>query len=141
MSLNRCAALCLAIAGLTLSGCSDDSVIGVADTAPPSAPSAIRGYIKQEGRAILVWSHNTEPDLAGYNVYKGAQLNAENESLLSSPGFVTEVVENESVTYRVTAVDQAGNESAMSSVIHLQDARTPSFETVSGEDPQVGFKK
>jgi hypothetical protein len=141
MSWNRSAALCLAIAGLTLSACSDDSVTGVADTAPPSAPSAIRGYIKEEGRAVLVWSHNSEADLAGYNVYRGGLLQKQNAELLSSPEFVTEIEENESVAYRVTAVDQAGNESALSSVVQLHSASIPVLESVGGENSVESFRK
>jgi hypothetical protein len=140
MSWNRSAALCLAIAGLSLSACSDDSVTGVADTAPPSAPSAIRGYIKNEGRAVIYWQHNSEPDLAGYNVYRGTSQK-QNDQLVTSPEFVMEISDGPNLAYRVTAVDQAGNESAPSAIVRLSTTSGPFLETIAGEENGDVFTK
>jgi len=70
----------------------------------------------------LSWEISSEPDLAGYRVYRsdleessGQRLN---EELLPSPAFRDiSVVAGKRYFYRVSAVDRAGNESSMSSAV------------------------
>lgn len=65
--------------------------------------------------ATLTWNPNTEQDLAGYKVYRG--LGASTPSLLAALGKVTTYVDatvpnvSQDVSYNLTAVDLAGNES------------------------------
>jgi Fibronectin type III domain len=87
------------------------------DVFPPAAPSGITGIHSAAG-VELVWTPNTEPDLAGYNVYR---MNPEgsfvklNGRLLPTPFFTDHDIQpDQTYVYRVTAVDLSGNESAPS---------------------------
>lgn len=79
--------------------------------------------------ATLNWNANTEVDLSGYKVYRG--LGAAVPSLLQTVGKVTTFVDNtvpavsQSVTYNLTAFDQAGNESLHSANASVQVDVTP----------------
>ena len=90
------------------------------DTTPPAAPrnlSAVAG----NATVALSWTANSEPDLAGYNVYRGttspvstsgAPLNA---ALLGSPSYTDASAANGTTYYYVVvAVDIAGNRSTAS---------------------------
>ena len=72
----------------------------------------------------LAWDANSEPDLAGYNVYRReAQEPARrmNEGLLRTPLLRDSTVEpGRSYTYWVTAVDLTGNESLPSPVASVE---------------------
>ena len=89
------------------------------DTTPPAAPTGLSATAG-DGIVWLDWNGNTEPDLAGYNIYRsttpgvyGEPLNA---SLLDSPNYTDSDVNN-GITYYyvVTAVDTSMNESYDSS--------------------------
>jgi len=87
------------------------------DTFPPAAPANLSAISTAAG-VELIWNANTEPDLAGYNVYRrdgeGAphKLNSE---LVGTPLYRDVTAEaGHRYTYWVTAVDAAGNESAPS---------------------------
>jgi hypothetical protein len=97
------------------------------DVFPPAAPQGLEAAIipaTQQGAAYveLSWAISPEPDLAGYRVYRsdrddttGDRLKGE---LLPSPAFRDiPVVPGRRYFYRVSAVDRAGNESSMSSVV------------------------
>lgn len=96
---------------------SDDSsvaAINPRDIFPPAVPSNLSAIYAD--RAVnLVWTANTEFDLAGYNVYRresGGEWRRLNKDLLPTPTFRdTTVVAGRDVFYRVTAVDRANNES------------------------------
>ena len=81
----------------------------------PSLPGA------QTDSVDLSWTPNTEPDLAGYRVYRkeagtaGAPVRISPAAPAASSAFSdTNVQAGHSYVYAVTAVDQAGNESAPS---------------------------
>jgi len=64
-----------------------------------------------------VWTANTEADLAGYNVYRLENQTAQrvNKELLRTPIFRdATAAPGKTLTYYVTAVDLAGNESKAS---------------------------
>lgn len=109
---------------------STPAVLTAKDIFPPAAPrdlEAVTVATTKEAPASveLTWTINTEPDLAGYNVYRsespempGQKLNSE---LLLVPTFRDiSVVPGKSYSYRVGAVDQSGNESPLSSSIEAQ---------------------
>lgn len=96
-------------------------VITPRDVFPPAAPKDLEVIFvpatsSAPAHLELSWSINTETDLAGYNVYRSAQLDTLgqrlNAQLLPTPVFRDMwVAPGERYTYRVTAVDLAGNES------------------------------
>ncbi len=97
------------------------------DVFPPAAPLGLEAAIvpvTPQGAAYveLSWAISPEPDLAGYRVYRSDQESAIgdrlNTELLPSPTFRDiSVVPGRRYFYRVSAVDRAGNESPMSSVV------------------------
>lgn len=98
-------------------GCSEDGVLDARDLVPPAAPQAV-STVTGDGRVTLSWVRNTEPDLAGYRVYRGTTgYNGPFTSLGSTTAttFVDNGVAN-GVTYyyAVAAFDRAGNESDLS---------------------------
>jgi hypothetical protein len=88
------------------------------DIFPPAVPSGLQAVFSGPGQkpAIdLVWAPNTEPDLAGYNIYRqeGSGASAKiNSELVKSPAYRdAEIASGHSYTYSVSAVDVRGNES------------------------------
>jgi hypothetical protein len=83
------------------------------DTFPPAPPQGLSS-IYSAGAVELVWTANSEADLAGYNVYRLKDQTAQrvNKELLRTPIFRdTSAAPGQTLTYYVTAVDAAGNES------------------------------
>lgn len=106
------------------------AVILAKDVFPPAAPQGVEAVSVPEANGApvaieLTWTINTETDLAGYNVYRsdqadmpGQKLNGE---LLLTPTFRDiSVRPGQDYFYRVAAVDQSGNESALSSAVEAQ---------------------
>jgi len=92
------------------------------DVYPPPVPEEVVA-VAEAGRARLVWRQSEAPDLAGYIVYrKGAagdwaRLTAKP---IAATNYVdTAVVSGQTYDYRVTAIDQIGNESAPSAEVHV----------------------
>jgi hypothetical protein len=80
------------------------------------APAAPVGLTAVPGtRSIeLVWDRNTEKDLAGYRIYRGGQLVATG---LTAPAYSDrDAKQGVKYQYEVSALDNAGNESAKSPV-------------------------
>lgn len=79
---------------------------------PPAKPTGLTATLAGL-TANLSWTANSESDLAGYNVYVGnTKLNG---ALLTGTSYTaTGLVQGQTYSYTVTAVDQAGNESAKS---------------------------
>jgi len=105
---------------------SDDSspaLITPHDTFPPATPqNLVAAVLPGENNSRLVdlsWSINTEPDLAGYRLYRSNKSGDRGEllqkDLLLSPSFRdTTAQSGQQYWYSITAVDRAGNESAQS---------------------------
>jgi len=94
------------------------------DTFPPSPPEGVTAA-SAHGVIHLFWIGNTEPDLAGYNIYRSEsgdaplsgwrRLNSRAHALTT---FVDERVQQGKIYfYRITAVDRFGNESQPSTPI------------------------
>jgi hypothetical protein len=86
------------------------------DVFPPPPPQGLSS-IYSAGAVELVWTANTEADLAGYNVYRLENQTAQrvNKELLRTPIFRdATAAPGKTLTYYVTAVDLAGNESKAS---------------------------
>lgn len=89
------------------------------DRFPPAPPQDLRA-IAVPGAVDLAWSPNNEPDLAGYNVYRGESASGSklNPTPLTSPTFRDlSAKSGEALMYRVTAVDRSGNESGPSDTV------------------------
>lgn len=91
------------------------------DTFPPAAPSGVQAVYSAapSGSFIdLTWTPNSEPDLAGYNVYRhvGSEPPIKiNSELVKTPRFADPGIQAEmKYFYSVSAVDLRGNESAKS---------------------------
>jgi Kelch motif len=111
-----------------------------ADTTPPAAPANVAASAGN-GQVSLSWSANTEPDLAGYNVYRGTSLPValssplNGSSKLQSPGYVDTGLQNGTTYYYVVeAVDTSGNKAQAAAV-----SATPQGSS-SSLDVKVNFQ-
>lgn len=115
---------------------SDDSapaIITPRDTFPPTVPqNVVVALIPGENGAVSVdlsWSINSEPDLAGYRIYRSDNP-AEHGTLLQTDLLLSPAYHDNSVQsghqywYTVTSVDRSGNESAPSEAA-LADLTNP----------------
>lgn len=91
------------------------------DTFPPAAPSGLQVVFSSappNSFIDLTWTPNTEPDLAGYNVYRhsGSETPVKiNSELVKTPRFPDPGIHpGIKYFYSVAAVDERGNESAKS---------------------------
>ena len=96
---------------------SDSIEVSNKDTYPPSPPSEVTAI--SSGETIsLVWLPNTEPDLAGYIVYRsGPEKKFEriSDTLVTKASYIdSSVVKSQTFFYRIKAVDQKGNVSDFS---------------------------
>lgn len=126
----------LAVIVLAAAGCDDERVVNVRDTVAPAAPQAVQS-VTGDGRVTLSWVRNTEPDLAGYRVYRGTTgYNGPFSSLgtTSATTYVDNAVVN-GVTYyyAVAAYDRAGNESDLSVENTLDTPRPAGTNVVLNE--------
>jgi hypothetical protein len=91
------------------------------DSFPPAAPLSLQAVftsVAPNSFIDLTWSPNTEPDLAGYNVYRHTANAAPvkiNSELIKTPRFPDPGIQaGTKYFYSVTAVDLRGNESGKS---------------------------
>jgi hypothetical protein len=100
------------------------------DVFPPRTPTGLAAIPSADG-IDLSWEPNTEPDLAGYNVYR-RQVSATGEAIgaptrltptpAPAPAFSDRTAQpGQSYSYRVTAIDTTGNESPAST--EVQESR------------------
>ncbi|TAK08359.1 MAG: hypothetical protein EPO39_04595, partial [Candidatus Manganitrophaceae bacterium] len=105
------------------------------DTTPPSAPT-LSAKVEDKTNADLTWSANSEPDLAGYNLYRGTQK--VNTTLVTTLAYLDLNLPEGEHPYTVKAVDLAGWESTPSNEIKIKvDLTGP---TVKIRSPQEGAK-
>lgn len=97
--------------------------VALSDIFPPAVPTglaAIPGGTATTPAIDLSWQANNESDLAGYNVYRstsGAFQRITTAPTLGPAFSDTTVTAGTTYTYRVTAVDNSGNESPPSTEI------------------------
>jgi hypothetical protein len=97
------------------------------DTAPPATPAGLGASVESGPSVRVHWAANSEPDLAGYHVYRSLAPSALFTRLTTAPVTTNEYVDTTmpdtvSVWYAVSAVDATGNESARSAAyrVYLQ---------------------
>jgi hypothetical protein len=102
-----------------LSGCDDDDrIVAPRDLTPPAAPRGVFS-VTGDGQATLRWLKNTEPDVAGYRIYKspcasGPSCPFDPVGATTGQSYVVGGLANGTTRYfAVTAYDHAGNESAL----------------------------
>jgi predicted small lipoprotein YifL len=92
------------------------------DVYPPPVPEELVA-VAEAGRARLVWRQSEAPDLAGYIVYRkgatGDYVRLTPKPIAATNYVDTAVVSGQAYDYRVTAIDQTGNESAPSAEVHV----------------------
>jgi hypothetical protein len=96
------------------------------DNDPPAAPQMLAGKVDSSGIVTLAWMANTEPDLAGYRVYRGNSPKEEfvrrGRNLVPVNRYTDTINLNtltQKVYYKVLAVDKHYNNSAFSQMVEL----------------------
>jgi len=94
---------------------------GSGDTTPPLAPTGISAT-GGDNLVTLTWNPNNETDLAGYNIYRSDTAQNGylkiNSTLVNSSLYTdNSVLANSTYYYVISAVDNAANESTMSSEV------------------------
>jgi hypothetical protein len=93
------------------------------DTFPPARPTGLTA-LYTAGAVELIWTANSEKDLAGYFVYRredGEQFERLNKELLRTPILRDAGVEpGHTYVYQVTAVDLSNNESPRSEEVSVE---------------------
>ena len=87
-----------------------------ADTFPPTVPKALQA-VASVGAVTLIWEPNTERDLAGYIVLRGASegdLQPMMQAPITATTFKDDLAPGTRHVYAIRAVDKAGNMSAVS---------------------------
>ena len=94
------------------------------DSVPPSSPTGLEAKVSSEGTVTLTWKPNTEHDIYGYRIYKAYHQSEELAQITETPvaqHFFTDRVDlnilNESVYYRVMALDLHQNHSPLSDYV------------------------
>jgi hypothetical protein len=123
-TVERVAVLSLARHEVEIQGqASDPLAVTATDIFPPAAPKNVVAVADAVAGAIdLSWPADTEPDLAGYYVYRrdtGTSLPAQRvgplRSPIATPSFRdTNVERGHTYAYSVSAIDRSGNESTRS---------------------------
>jgi len=105
------------------------AIVTARDTFPPATPMGLEATVipatpGAPAYVELSWAISSDADLAGYNVYRSERDDAPgermNNELLPSPTFRdTSVVSGRRYFYRVSAVDNAGNESPLGPAVQI----------------------
>jgi len=105
------------VAGTTVPGVGAESVtVKVEDKTPPQVPSGLE-IVQSDTGAYLTWNPNPETDLAGYRVFRSDRANGDSRPIsdrVISTNALFDPTYRPDQYYRVSAVDEFGNESAMS---------------------------
>lgn len=103
------------------------------DLTSPSPPTGLSVDGELANQINLSWNANPESDLAGYNIYYRTGANPfqkHNSSFVPSISYNAGGLSSENITYdfKITAVDNAGNESSFSPTVQgtTPDVATPS---------------
>ncbi|QLE00386.1 hypothetical protein HX109_01985 [Galbibacter sp. BG1] len=115
------------------------AIVQPVDSIPPTPPKLLVGEIDTTGVVKLNWEKNTEPDLAGYRVYRSNTKNAEFTQITNYVYKENQFVDtipvnnlNEYIYYKVLAEDQRYNASGFSEVLTLEkpDLSAPSAPVI-----------
>lgn len=114
-------------ASVSLSGLATGTYSGTITVSATGATSktfqvtlTVSSTTSTSGSATLIWTANTDSDLAGYKVYRGTQSGVYDTSIAVgnvTTHQVTNLPPNTTYFFSVTALDSAGNESLPSSEV------------------------
>ncbi len=111
---------------------------------PPAMPTGLTASAGNQ-KVVLAWNDNTEPDMAGYNVYRSTDPLIDyiklNSSLMSESNYndTSNVTNGILYYYIVTAVDTVFNESAASSAATATGYRLVADINGTGGDGYVDY--
>jgi hypothetical protein len=90
--------------------------VSIEDQTPPQVPAGL-DVVRSETGAYLTWNPNSETDLAGYRIFRSDRVNGDfrpiSDHVISTNAFFDPSYRSGQY-YRVSAIDEFGNESAMS---------------------------
>jgi len=105
------------VAGNVVLGVGPESLtVTVQDKTPPGVPTGL-DIVQSDTGGYLTWNPNPETDLAGYRVFRGDRPDGEFRSLSDRVVMTNAFLDTSYRSgqyYRVSALDEFGNESAMS---------------------------
>lgn len=108
---------CLRISAVDKAGNSSSASSPIIiDTEPPAAPQ-LYGKVVDGKDGYLYWTHDQEPDFAGYNLYKDG--NKVNTELIPEKSYLDQDLGDNAYVYIVKTVDEAGLESSPSNEVIL----------------------
>jgi flagellar hook assembly protein FlgD len=124
---------CLKLTATDKVGSSSEAKVNVkVDTHPPTAP-VLSGKVDNKTNASLAWTANTEPDLAGYNLYRNGQK--VNTALITDIKYLDQNLAEGTYAYTLKAQDFAGWESAASNEVKIKiDLTGPDARVRSPQD-------
>ncbi|TJY40813.1 VWA domain-containing protein [Cohnella pontilimi] len=108
------------------SGQSNVVTVLTPDISPPTVPANVQVTSKTSTSVTLSWSDSTDNvGVKGYNVYRDGVFVTQ----VTSPGYTdTSLVKGKSYEYTITAIDNAGNESAPSGAIVVNANTAPTAD-------------
>jgi len=90
------------------------------DGTKPKVPSGLQPPTVSDSLAILRWDQNTEEDLAGYRVYRSDSPDSAGVQLESTQAIFRDSGYRPNSYYRISAIDEAGNESDKSPPVRAE---------------------
>ena len=103
------------------------------------APATPSGLVSSggKGQIDLIWSPNSEQDVSGYHIYRSTTSGAQFQKLINS--LLTETLYSDNSTtngvtyyYKISAVDNNGNESNLSGQVSAASTNTSTPQSVHG---------
>jgi hypothetical protein len=124
MKTRMLAAVASIVLVILTAACGRDSAgILPVDTVPPVPPVGLAVASEGGNLVRISWSQNAEPDLAGYIVYRASSSDGQygpiSPNTLLCPWYYDHVAPMDLACFRVTAVDESGNESAFSQEVGI----------------------
>ena len=103
------------------------AMVELPDSIPPMQPCDLKGKIDTTGIVHLNWSKNTEPDFAGYRVFRANVKNGHFVQITKKTNLTESFIDTVNVNtltkyvyYKLVAIDRRANPSDFSDVLELR---------------------